>query len=116
MSFLWFAGDPEDEELMGLPRGELIGGPFDGQRMAGAARPSFIWVAQAGNGVRVHGTPTAKRHLYRSLGRDRGKGEKFIYAENTHRYCGCGGYNEIAEGERNPHCELCGSPLGRQTV
>lgn len=101
---------------MGLPRAELVGGPLDGQRLSpSSSRPPFIWVAQAGRGVRVHGEPTAKRHLYRSIGRAK-FGEVFIYAANTHRLCECGGYNEVGEGEKTPHCELCGEPLLRQPV
>jgi hypothetical protein len=100
-----------------LKSGALVGGPLDGQDLAAGTRPTFIFVAggQGSDGrhrdPRVFKLPGNDRYLYRSLVVE-GDTEVFIYAGHTHRHCdGCGGFNEVGEGERNPSCQLCGTSL-----
>lgn len=92
--------------------GRLVGGPLDGGTLAPAARSVFVWVSRSDAGsLRGYGTPGRDRLLYRSQG-GTNKHETFLFAGHTHARCGgCGGYNELGEGESKPRCELCGAGL-----
>lgn len=93
-------------------RVEMVGGPFDGERLSLASPPEWLWVEETYGKLRAFRSPTPGREPY--LHSSQRGTTSYVYVGHTHTVCrGCGAYH--ARGGRGGlvvACELCGARLG----